>query len=90
MITLHCKKIVVAKYKGVKAGWPNSQECTSLAETSKDGYDSKRDVLPMMMMMMMMIVIITTTIIFTYHLVPRHVSVFILIIFRWSQFTNKI
>jgi hypothetical protein len=69
----------------VKAGWSNFQKCTSLAEFSEEGHGSKRDVLPMMMMM----AIITTTIL-TYHLVLRHVSVFILIIFKWSKFTNKI
>jgi hypothetical protein len=38
----------------VKAGWSNSQERTSLAEFSKEGYSLKRAVLPMMTTTMMM------------------------------------
>jgi hypothetical protein len=44
---LFCKKNIVAKSKDVKIG-------CDLAESSKEGYGSKRAVLPMMMMMMMM------------------------------------
>jgi hypothetical protein len=42
--TLPCKQIIVAKSKEVKTG-------CNLAESSKEGYGSKRAVLPMMMMM---------------------------------------
>jgi hypothetical protein len=45
LATLLCKrKITVAKSKEVKTG-------SNLAESSKEGYGSKRAVLPMMMMM---------------------------------------
>jgi hypothetical protein len=44
-----CKKNTVAKSKEAKTGWSNFQEQTNLAQSSKKGYDSKRDVLPMMM-----------------------------------------
>jgi hypothetical protein len=43
---LLCKKIIVAKFKEMKTG-------CNLVESSKEGYGSKRAVLPMMMMMMM-------------------------------------
>jgi hypothetical protein len=39
-----CKKNIAAKFKGVKTG-------SNPAESSKEGYGSKRAVLPMMMMM---------------------------------------
>jgi hypothetical protein len=45
-MNLICKQITVAKSKEVKTG-------SNLAESSKEGYGSKRVVLPMMMMMMM-------------------------------------
>jgi spore maturation protein SpmB len=41
---LLCKKITVAKSRQVKTG-------SNLAESSKEGYGSKRAVLPMVMMM---------------------------------------
>jgi hypothetical protein len=41
--------MIVAKSKEVKTGCSNSQEWTNLAEASKEGYGSKRAVLPMMM-----------------------------------------
>jgi hypothetical protein len=47
---IQSKKNIVAKSKEVKTGWSNTQEWTNLAESSKEGYDSKRAVLPMMMM----------------------------------------
>jgi hypothetical protein len=43
LMTLLCKIITVAKPKEIK----------NLAESAKEGYDSKMAVLPMMMMMMM-------------------------------------
>jgi hypothetical protein len=43
---LLCKKITVAKSKEVKIG-------SNLAESSKEGYGSKRDVLPMVMLIKM-------------------------------------
>jgi hypothetical protein len=43
-MTLLCKRIIVAKSKEVKT------RC-SLAESSKEGYGSKRAILPMMVMM---------------------------------------
>jgi hypothetical protein len=42
--TLFCKRIIVAKSKEVKTG-------CNLAEFSKEGYGSKRAVLPITMMM---------------------------------------
>jgi hypothetical protein len=33
---------ILAKSKGVKAGWSNSQEHTSLVDSSKEDYRSKR------------------------------------------------
>jgi hypothetical protein len=42
LTTLLCKKNIVAKYKKVKTG-------CNLAESSKEGYGSKRVVLPVMM-----------------------------------------
>jgi hypothetical protein len=47
-LTLY-KKIIVAKSKEVKTG-------SNLAESSKESYDSRRAVLPVMMMMMMMMI----------------------------------
>jgi hypothetical protein len=47
------KKNTVAKSKEVKSGWSK----TYLAESFKDGYGSKRAVLPMMIMMMIIIII---------------------------------
>jgi hypothetical protein len=45
----HCYvKIIVAKSKVLKTGWFYSKK--NLAEFSKEGYGSKRAVLPMMMM----------------------------------------
>jgi hypothetical protein len=44
LTTLLCDKITVAKSKEVKTGF-------NLAETSKEGYGSRRAVLPMMMLM---------------------------------------
>jgi hypothetical protein len=46
LIILLCKNITVAKTKEVKTGY-------NMAEFSKEGYGSKRPVLPMMMMMIM-------------------------------------
>jgi hypothetical protein len=46
LTTLLCKNIIVAKSKEVKTGWSNSRY---LAEFSKEGYGSKRAVLPMKM-----------------------------------------
>jgi hypothetical protein len=46
LTTLLCKRITVVKSRDVKTG-------SNLAELSKEGYGSKRAVLPMMMMMMM-------------------------------------
>jgi hypothetical protein len=45
-MTFLCKKIIVAKSKDVESRWPNSQEWTHLAESSKGVYSSKRAVLP--------------------------------------------
>jgi hypothetical protein len=42
-MTLLCKQIIVAKSKEVKTGWSK----TNVAESSKEGYGSKRAVLPM-------------------------------------------
>jgi hypothetical protein len=50
LTTLLCKRINVAKSTEVKSGWSNSQGQTSLAESSKEGYDSKRALLMMMIM----------------------------------------
>jgi hypothetical protein len=47
------KNIIVAKSEGVKAGWSNFQEHTSLVESVKNGCGSKPGVLLMMMRMMM-------------------------------------
>jgi purine nucleoside phosphorylase len=41
------KKIIVSKPKEVETGWHNSHEWINLAESSKEGYGSKRAVLPM-------------------------------------------
>jgi hypothetical protein len=41
--------MIVAKSKKVKTRWSNSWEWTNLAESSKEGYSSKRAVVPMMM-----------------------------------------
>jgi hypothetical protein len=38
------KKKIVGKSKEVEIGWPNSQEWTHFAESSKKGYGSKRAV----------------------------------------------
>jgi hypothetical protein len=50
---LPCKK-ETAKSKEVKTGWSNSrqhsQEWTSLAESAKEGYGSKRAIFSMLMM----------------------------------------
>jgi hypothetical protein len=50
LTTLLCKKITVAKANGVETGSYSSQECTNLAEPSKEGYGCKRAVFPMIMM----------------------------------------
>jgi hypothetical protein len=50
--TLFYKKIIVAK--NLKLDGLNPRNGKNLAESSKEGYGSKRAVLPMMMMMMMM------------------------------------
>jgi hypothetical protein len=42
LMTLPCKEIIVAKFKEVKTG-------CNLAKSSKEGYGSKRAVLPIMM-----------------------------------------
>jgi hypothetical protein len=43
LTTLLCKKkTIVAKSKEVKTGWSNSQEWTNLAESSNEGYGSKK------------------------------------------------
>jgi hypothetical protein len=46
-MTILYRKIIVAKTKEVKTMWSSN-----LAESSKEGYGSKRAVLPMKMMMM--------------------------------------
>jgi hypothetical protein len=48
-MTLLCKRLIVAISKEVKTGCPNSQEWTNLAESSEEGFDSKRAVFPMIM-----------------------------------------
>jgi hypothetical protein len=48
LMNLVCEEIVVAKPEKVKTG-------SNLAESSKEGYVSKRAVLPMMIKMMMML-----------------------------------
>jgi hypothetical protein len=56
LVTLLCKRIIVANAKEVKAGWSSSQQHSrkwiNLEKSSKEGYGSKGAVLPMMKMMM--------------------------------------
>jgi hypothetical protein len=54
LTTLLCEINVVAKSKEVKTG-------SNLAEPSKEGYGSERDVLPMIMIMIMMMIRIKTS-----------------------------
>jgi hypothetical protein len=49
LTTLFCKTVIVAKSKEVKTG-------CNLTEISREGYDSKEAILPMMMMMMMIMI----------------------------------
>jgi hypothetical protein len=63
-LALQKKKNIVAKSKEVEAGWSNSQEWTNLEESFKEGYGSKRDVLPMMMMILLLLLM-------TYHIFVR-------------------
>jgi hypothetical protein len=53
-MTLLCKIITAVKSEEVKTGWSNSQRNRGLAESYKDGYDSKWTVLLLLMMIMMM------------------------------------
>jgi hypothetical protein len=42
LTTLLCKRIIVVKSKEVKTRWPNSQECTRLAECFEEGNGSEK------------------------------------------------
>jgi hypothetical protein len=58
MTILLCKKNTAVKSKEVHSRWSNSQECTNLAESSMEGYGSKRTVLPMKPIIVIVVTVI--------------------------------